>query len=189
MKTSNTSIGNRQIHSFQIRFIVRRGGHVLRNTRHEAVANVNDSDQGRKLTNVLRKFVLTNVIKEPTRITETTKTLIDLSIISDRTKVVKAGVFETYIADHRLIYTVLKLSNARVPPVIRSVINWKNCIQDTFRHQVAFIPWHACNVFDDIDDNYWMANALYQNIKLSKIRIFTRKKGKGPLQVSTLDEW
>ena len=126
---------------------------VLRNTRHEVVAIVNDSDHGRKLTNVLRKFALTNVIKEPTRITETTKTLIDLSITSDRTKVVKARVFDTCIADHRLIYTVLKLSKTRVPPVIRSVIDWKNCNQDTFRQQVAFILWYGCNVFDDIDDN------------------------------------
>ena len=114
-------------------------------------------------------------------------TLIDLSITSDRAKVLKAGVFDTCIADHKLIYTVLKLSKARFPPVIRSVIDWKNCNEDTFRQQVAFIPWHACNVFDDIDDNYWMANALYQDIKMT--RIFTRKKGKGPLQVSTLDEW
>lgn len=70
---------------------------VLRNTRHDAVANVNDSDQGGKLTNVLRKFALISVIKEPTRITETTKTLIDLSIVSDRTKVIKAAVFDTCI--------------------------------------------------------------------------------------------
>ena len=41
--------------------------------RHEAVTNGNDSDQGRKLKNVLRKLALTNVIKQPTRITETTK--------------------------------------------------------------------------------------------------------------------
>ena len=126
-------------------------------------------DEGRKLTNVLRKFAWTNVIKEPTWITETRKILIDLSIISDRAKVVKAGVFDTCIADHRLIYTILKLSKTRVPPVIRSVIDWKNCNQDTFRQQVAFIPWYACNVFDDIDDSYWMANPLYL--------------------VSTLDEW
>ena len=46
---------------------------VLCNIRHEAVTNGNDSDQGRKLKTVLRKFALTNVIKEPTRITETTK--------------------------------------------------------------------------------------------------------------------
>lgn len=97
---------------------------VFRNTRHEdAVAHLNASDQGRKLTNVLRNFALTNVIKEPTRITETTNTLIDLSIITYRTKVVKAGVFDTCIADHRLIYRVLKLSKTRVPPVIRSVID------------------------------------------------------------------
>ena len=46
---------------------------VLCNMRHEAATNGNDSDQGRKLKNVLRKLALTNVIKEPTRITETTK--------------------------------------------------------------------------------------------------------------------
>lgn len=68
---------------------------VFRNKRHEAVANVIDSNQGRKLTNTLRKFALTNIIKEPRRITETAK-------------VVKAGVFEICIADHRLIYTALK---------------------------------------------------------------------------------
>ena len=45
-----------------------------------AIANVNDPDQGRKLTNVLRKFALINVIKESKKITETTKILIDLSI-------------------------------------------------------------------------------------------------------------
>lgn len=72
---------------------------MLCNTRHDAVNNVNDSDQGRKLTNMLRKFALINVIKEPTRITENTKTLIDLSIISNRTKVVKAGVFNTCIVN------------------------------------------------------------------------------------------
>lgn len=81
---------------------------VLRNKRHEAVANVIDSNQGRKLTNTLKKFALTNVIKEPRRIPETATTLIDLSIISDRTKGVQSGVFEICIADHRLIYTVLK---------------------------------------------------------------------------------
>lgn len=51
---------------------------VLRNTRHDAVANVNDSDQERNLTNVLRKVALINVIKETTRITETRETMIDL---------------------------------------------------------------------------------------------------------------
>ena len=86
------------------------------------------------------KYTSTVVDVEPTRMTETTKTLVDLSIISDRTKVVKAGVFDTCIADHRLIYTVLKLSKTRVPLVIRTVIDWKNCNQDTFKQQVAFIP-------------------------------------------------
>ena len=83
---------------------------VVRNTRHDGVAaNVIDCDQGRKLTNGLRRFAMINVIKEPTKITETTRISIDLSIISNGTKVVKAETFDTCIAEHRLMYTVLKL--------------------------------------------------------------------------------
>ena len=125
----------------------------------------NSTDHGRKLVSVLRKFGLVNVIKQPTRITETSSTLIDLSIVSNRKKVVISGVFDTGIADHRLIYTSLKLTKARVPPTIRSVIDWKNCDKEAFKEQVALAPWHACNVFEDSDDNCWMTNVLYQDIK------------------------
>ena len=85
-----------------------------------------------------------------------------------------------------MIYTVLKLTKTRVPPVIRLVIDWKNCNQDILRQQVAFIPWHDCNVFDDIDDNYWMANALYQDIKLE---FLPKRKAKVCSKSLTLDEW
>ena len=26
------------------------------------------------------------------------------------------------------------------------------------------MPWHVYNVFNDIDDNYWMAETLYKNV-------------------------
>lgn len=65
--------------------------------------------------------------------------------------------------------------------------NWlKNGNQDTFRQQVAFIPWHACNIFDDIDDNNWMPNALYQDIKLE---FLPERKVKIRSKSPTLDEW
>lgn len=133
---------------------------------HSEVTNANDTvHHGSKLVYVLRKFGLVNVITQPTRITETSKTLIDPSTVSNRNKVVKAGVFDTGIADYRLIYTSLKLSRTRVPPIIREVIDWKNCDQDAFKEQVVLAPRHACNVFENIDDNCWMAEVMYQDIK------------------------
>ena len=46
-----------------------------------------------------------------------------MSLLSvTQASLVKAGVFDTGIADHRLNYTVLKLSRNRVPPRTREVI-------------------------------------------------------------------
>ena len=68
---------------------------VLRNTRHDAVSkwlwSRRKANERADHNVIMRKFAVRHVIKEPTRITETTKTFIDLSITSDRTKVVKAG--------------------------------------------------------------------------------------------------
>ncbi len=72
--------------------------------------------------------------------------------------------FSTHIADHRLNYTVLKLSKTRIPPKTREVIKLKKCNQPKFKEELSLVPWHVCNVFSDIDDNYWMVEILYQNV-------------------------
>lgn len=57
----------------------------LLNTRgYSKAALANDAaDQGRKLVRVLQKFSLANIINQPTRISETSKTLIDISLNSE----------------------------------------------------------------------------------------------------------
>ena len=80
------------------------------------------------------------MIKYPTRVTATTKTLLDVTIISDTSKLVKAGLFDTGIADHRLNYTVLKLSRNRIPPRTREVINWKKCKEANFKEKLKSVP-------------------------------------------------
>ena len=76
----------------------------------------------------------------------------------------KSGAFDTCIADHRLNYTVLKVSKTRVPPKAREAVNWKKCNQLKFKEELSLAPWHVCNVFNDIDDNYRMVKALYKNV-------------------------
>ena len=119
----------------------------------------------RKLLNVLRNYGLVNVIKQPTRVTASTKSLIDLSTVSEKEKVLKLGVFETGIADHRLNYSILRLSKTICPPVTKEIIDWKKCNVRNFKEEIRLVPWHSCQVFDDIDDNYWMIEKLYEQIK------------------------
>ena len=54
-----------------------------------------DTLEGKNLLQKLNQYKLSNVIKEPTRITNTANTLLDLVITSDRSKISKAGTHET----------------------------------------------------------------------------------------------
>ena len=59
-----------------------------------------NNGNGKKLSNILKHFDPVNAIKRPTRVTMTTKTTLDLVIVSDITKVKVSGVLDASIADH-----------------------------------------------------------------------------------------
>lgn len=80
---------------------------------------------GESLQRVLNRNGLVNVIKDYRRITECTKSLIDLSITSIKSKVKLCGTFDTSIEDHRLNYCVLDLFRKSSPADPRTVIVWK----------------------------------------------------------------
>ena len=48
---------------------------------------------GRKLQGITKSFGLINVITEPTRIAENSETLLDLILVSNESKILKAGTF------------------------------------------------------------------------------------------------
>ena len=129
-----------------------------------------ETTYGRKLLKVLRNYGLVNVIKQPTRVTASTKSLRDLSIVSEKEKVLKSrGVFETGIAGHGLNYSIIRLSKTRCPPVTKEIIDWKKCNVRNFKEEIGLVPWHSCQVFGDVDDNYWMIEKLYEQIKTEQL--------------------
>ena len=73
------------------------------------------------------------------------------------------------IADHRLNYSILRLSKTRCPPVTKEIIDWKKCNVRNFKEEIELVPWHSCQVFDDVDDNYWMVEKLYEQIKTEQL--------------------
>ena len=60
------------------------------------------------LTNILDIYgLMSQLISEPTRITPTSSTLIDLCITSSPEKISKAGVVHLGISDHSLVFMTL----------------------------------------------------------------------------------
>ena len=104
-----------------------------------------------------------NIIKEPIRITADTRTLVDVKLINDKAKIINAGVLDTGISDHRLVYSLLKLRNLGPPRKFKKVIDWKQCDEVKFRTEARQAPSHCCNIFEEVDDNLWMTK-LYSEI-------------------------
>ena len=52
---------------------------------------------------------------------------------------------------------------------MKDVIDWNTkCNKEEFKEEVALAPWHTCNIFDDTDDNYWMAETLHKGIRINR---------------------
>ena len=82
----------------------------LDNERKELILIVGDlncdfiknaaNSQTKQLIDLINVFQLTQLIKEPTRITDTTATLLDVAIVSKPDNICRSGVFHIGISDH-----------------------------------------------------------------------------------------
>ena len=121
-------------------------------------------DKGKKLSSILETFSLKNIITKPTRVTETTKTLIDLIIVKDKNKISCSGVLDVSIADHKLIYAVYNLKRKKSPPKTIMVRDFKKLDTSAFKKDVRDAPWWVCATFEEVDDVTWCWQTMYKNI-------------------------
>ena len=95
------------------------------------------------LTNILDIYGLSQLISEPTRITPTSSTLIDLCITNSPEKIPKAGVVHLGISDHSLVFMTLKICYERTGSH-RTIETraFKNFNHHHFLDDVAQQPWN-----------------------------------------------
>ena len=110
------------------------------------------------LHRTLARYALQNVMKDFTRITSNSKTLIDLVIttINDK-KILKSGSYDSAISDHNLIFVTMNFFIDRPPAKLTTVKNYKNI--DLIYIDV---PWHVVSSFDDVDDCVWTREKLFK---------------------------
>ncbi|XP_065069735.1 uncharacterized protein LOC135694793 [Rhopilema esculentum] len=122
------------------------------------------NDKERRLKTILNNYNLKNMIKDPTSVTETTKTVLDLVIVNDASKLVTSGVQDICIADHKLVYVKYTLKRSKAKPKIITVKNYKLLDEEAFKNDIENAPWWVCSTFDDIDDMTWCWSKMYENV-------------------------
>ena len=109
-------------------------------------------------------YRLSNLINEPTRVTNTSTTLIDVIFTSKPRSFLSSGVYDIGISDHCLVYAVMRSHCPKPCMKTKDKRSFKYFDQDIFSRDVSQIPFHVANVFDDVDDVAWAWGKMFTDL-------------------------
>ena len=123
-----------------------------------------DSNESRALKDFCSTLNLTQLISTPTRVTETSETLIDVILTSSETLIKSSGVQELTISDHFIVHCTLNLKSPKPQPVSITTRSYKNFNPEDFCDDVSKVPWDTVRLFDHVDDQVSSFNKLFLEI-------------------------
>ena len=104
-----------------------------------------------KLQFLCSLYQIDQLIKECTRLTPTSATLIDLLLTNTPENISRSGVIHLGISDHSLVYAVRKFIPPKGRQKTREVRNFKNFIEINFIQDVSQLSWDI--VYQFVDPN------------------------------------
>ncbi|CAB4024314.1 Hypothetical predicted protein, partial [Paramuricea clavata] len=102
-----------------------------------------------KLQFLCSLYQIDQLIKESTRLTPKSATLIDLILTNRPENISRSGVIHPGISDHSLVYAVRKFTLPNGRQKIRQVRNFKNFVENDFIRDVSQLPWEMVYQFGD----------------------------------------
>ncbi|CAB4026141.1 RNA-directed DNA polymerase from transposon BS [Paramuricea clavata] len=102
-----------------------------------------------KLQFLCSLYQIDQLIKESTRLTPKSATLIDLILTNRPENISRSGVIHLGISDHSLVYAVRKFTLPNGRQKIRQVRNFKNFVENDFIRDVSQLPWEMVYQFGD----------------------------------------
>ena len=116
-----------------------------------------------KLRSVCDIYGVKQLIKEPTRVTAQSQSLIDLCLTNTPDKIVRSGVVPLGISDHSLIYLIRKTHYTNFGEAkIITIRSFKNFNKEDFLRDVAQRPWDDVSQFSDPNEmwEFWKNQLL-----------------------------
>ena len=121
-----------------------------KNSNNEENNNLNNINYNNNsmVIGLCELFQYTQLIKEPTRVTLSTNSLIDI-LTNEPVKFATSGVSPIGCSDHSLIYVSRKLTCLRSIPRIIESRQYKNFMPDDFVNDMALVPWDTIEQIDN----------------------------------------
>src|SRR5207237_6381308 len=95
---------------------------------------------------MMKSLGLKQVIKDPTRESDNSSTLIDHLYVPVNSKFVHNGVHKINLSDHHMIYTVrANIYNEKMEPKVLESRSWKKVDMDKLTHEVNNLYWSDIN--------------------------------------------
>ena len=118
------------------------------------------------INSFIREMNLQQLIKEPTRNTATTESLLDVILVSGPSSVRKSGVINNPIRDHLPVYVVLKLKSPKISPHYVTVRSYKNYDPENFTFDLASHSDSLLSVFaaPDVNSKVGIFNNAFRQV-------------------------
>ena len=98
-------------------------------------------------------YNLEQLIKEPTRVTSTSSSLIDLIFTNQSSNISNSGVIDLGMSDHSLIYAVKKVTTPKYRQTRSKVRNFKKFKETDFIEELSRIPWYLTTQYTNPNNN------------------------------------
>ena len=138
------------------------------------------SSKSRTLNNLCTSLNMKQLITQPPRVTETSKSLIDVIFTSNPAIIVDSGIVETHISDHFLVFAAL---NLRMPKPLAAYVvarSYKYYDPQSFLSDLNKIPWYENILSADVNEKLHHFNKAFFRVldnhaPIKKIKIKHRR--------------
>ena len=121
---------------------------------------------------ILDMFELTQIVKQSTRVTRTSKTLIDHFITSHPQKVTNTGIILcSIVSDRNAIYACVNVRLPRFQPRNKFIRDIRNFSEDVFKEDFSTLPLSVIYYSDDPDEQLESLNTLISECLERHIRV------------------
>lgn len=105
-----------------------------------------------KINNLSKNSNLTQLINTPTRVTQNTKSILDLAFVSHPDMINNHGVHNLGLSDHSLIYLVRKSKKINLPPKCSKSRSFKHFNDAKFIDSLTKQNWNEVTNYSNVND-------------------------------------
>ena len=113
------------------------------------VSKVSLDPHTRQLIFLCSLYQIDQLIDKPTRVTDTSATMIDLVLTNVKENIHASGVIHLGISDHSLIYAVRKFMLPKTNPGVREIRDYKHFDAELFVEDLSLMPWNEIQQFNN----------------------------------------